>query len=129
MIECTFRAAEQLLSVLWCVPGDNAHQPRPGIKLHAVEGRKVLLSINKISFHFESNYIPCHPWKFPVLPLIPKYLRIFFLFTMISDWIQNGIKLRIYYLLWNQNRTRNFLGNFLFSLDIPINSKWIVIIT
>ena len=27
--------------------------------------------------HFESNYISCHPWKFPVLPLIPKYFRIY----------------------------------------------------
>ena len=33
------------------------------------------------------------------LPLIPNYLRIFHIFSMISDCIQNGIKLRINYLL------------------------------
>ena len=55
-------------------------------------------------FHFELNYIPCDPWKSPLLklklfylPLIPKYLRIFSFFS-ISDWIQNGIKLRFYYI-------------------------------
>ena len=44
------------------------------------DGVKDYSGIKNTLFHFESNYIPCHPWKFPVLPLIPKYLRIFSLF-------------------------------------------------
>ena len=51
--------------------------------------------VNTILLQFDSNYSPFHPWTFPVLP--PKYLRIFPFFSMISDWIQNGIELRIYY--------------------------------
>ena len=50
------------------------------------------------------------------LPRKVKLVYLPMIFLMISDWIQNGIKLHIYYLLWNQNRTGNFQGIFCSSL-------------
>ena len=51
---------------------------------------------------------------------LPREIKLLYL----PAWIQNGIKLHIYYLLWNQNRKGNFQGIFCSPcLDIPINSK------
>ena len=43
--------------------------------------------------------LPPSGGKVALPPSNSKYLRIFSLFLIISDWIQNGINLRIYYLL------------------------------
>ena len=63
------------------------------------------------------------PKKFPLLPLIPKYLRFFSLFFddfwFDSKW--NKITCLLFIVKAKQNR--KMFREFFFSLDIPINSK------